>query len=306
MISFSCFPDHVRGLIEAGQRISNRSYRGRYAPSPTGDLHLGNLRTALVSWLRARSHGGEWLLRIDDIDTPRNRSGAVESLQRDLLWLGLKWDGPVVFQSERRGIYASALSALRRMGKIYPCRCSRRVLAKTSGQDGQHSVYQGTCRDLGLFWGWEYGRLPSWRLRVGNAFSEKCGDVILRRSDGFIAYHFATVIDELTLGITEVVRGEDLAIGLMPQLAVMDAFFQQPLRYRHVPLLLDSQGRKLAKREGSQGLEYLRAQGMTPPQVVGLLAASLGLTTRGSELTTLDLLSDLINRRSALDDLLNP
>lgn len=124
-------------------------------------LHLGNLQTALLSWLAARQAGGVWLLRIDDLDTPRNRVGAIEAIKSDLLWLGLEWDGPVVLQSERRGIYHSWLSWLRRSGRLFACRCSRRELA------GQ-SIYPGTCRKAGHGWGWQQQRLPSWRLRVAD------------------------------------------------------------------------------------------------------------------------------------------
>ena len=136
MATSSELPDHLCEQMEEGQRLRNQGYRGRFAPSPTGPLHLGNLRTALVSWLQARLANGAWLLRVDDLDKPRNRVGAVESLQHDLHWLGLDWDGPVVFQSRRRGLYNSVLSALRRQGKLYACRCSRRMLADISAPTG--------------------------------------------------------------------------------------------------------------------------------------------------------------------------
>ena len=118
-------PEHLQQHLEAGRALAAEGgYRGRFAPSPTGVLHLGNLQTALLSWLAARQAGGDWLLRIDDLDTPRNRSGAIEAIQKDLRWLGLEWDGPVVLQSERRGTYHSWLSWLRRTGRLFACRCS--------------------------------------------------------------------------------------------------------------------------------------------------------------------------------------
>jgi len=175
-------------------------------------LHLGNLRTALVSWLDARSHGGQWLLRLDDLDTPRNRAGATASILDDLQWLGLTWDGPPVFQSQRRGLYASVLSALRRDGFLYPCRCSRRLLADISAPHGSLSVYPGFCRGLTPLWGPQNQRLPSWRLRLpptplvwqerlaaegSMEGSRQVGDLVLRRADGLVAYHLATAVDEL-------------------------------------------------------------------------------------------------------------
>lgn len=299
-------PDHLHEQLEEGKRLRHQGYRGRFAPSPTGPLHLGNLRTALMSWLQARLANGTWLLRVDDLDRPRNRAGALESLQHDLRWLGLDWDGPVFLQSQRRGLYSSVLSTLRRQGKLYACRCSRRMLADVSAPVGRGLIYPGTCRDLELFWGWHEGRLPSWRLRVSEQFSEISGDVILRRADGFTAYHLATVVDELTLGISEVVRGEDLLVAMPAQLAVIDAMSQRPPVYRHVPLLCDAQGRKLAKREGQAGLDDLRSQGLGPSQVVGWLAASQELIAVGSEFTAVELLSELKKKKGALEAVLKP
>ncbi|MDP6193903.1 MAG: tRNA glutamyl-Q(34) synthetase GluQRS, partial [Prochlorococcaceae cyanobacterium ETNP18_MAG_1] len=269
----SVLPGHLDEQLEHGRLLRLQGYRGRFAPSPTGAMHLGNLRTALVSWLRARLANGIWLLRVDDLDKPRNREGSVESVQQDLRWLGLDWDGVMVLQSQRRWIYTAVLSFLKRQRKLYACRCSRRMLAELAVSDEHRLLYPGTCRDLSLSWGWHEGRLPSWRLRVNQQFSNSSGDVVLRRADGFIAYHLATAVDELTLGITEVVRGRDLADAMPAQLAVIEAMEQEPMAYRHVPLLCDEQGRKLAKRDGGAGLKSLRAQGMGPEEIVGQLAA---------------------------------
>ncbi len=293
-------PQHLRKFLEDGETLRLQGYRGRFAPSPTGTLHLGNLRTAMISWLRARLSNGFWLLRIDDLDTPRNRLGSSESIQADLLWLGLDWDGPIVFQSSRKGIYHSVLSALRRQGRLYPCRCSRRNLANQIISKKKGFIYPGNCRDLNLSWGWEKGRLPSWRLRVAQKFSSSCGDIVLKRSDGFVAYHLATVVDDLTLGITEVVRGEDLFVAKSAQLAVTDLLSEWPLKYQHVPLLYDDRGEKFAKREGSQGLERLREKGMSSAKIIGWLAASLGLVPIGSELTASELLADLVRDDSCI------
>ena len=187
-------------------------------------MHLGNLRTALVSWLEARRHGGTWLLRIDDLDTPRNRPGSQTSILSDLKWLGLDWDGPAILQSHHRGRYHAWLSWLRRSGALFPCRCSRRML-----QD--QPIYPGTCRDREQDWGWQGKRLPSWRLRVPAGDPHGSGDVVLRRADGFIAYQLATVIDELCFGITDVVRGEDLRDALPAQYSDLS---QPPPRFLHV------------------------------------------------------------------------
>jgi len=146
-------PLHVVEQFAVGLQLRNQGYRGRFAPSPTGPLHAGNLRTALLAWLSARLAGGVILLRIDDLDAPRNRPGAVEALQADLAWLGLTWDGPVELQSRQRGLYATVLSGLRRGGWLYPCRCSRRMLADVSAPHGASPIYPGTfagSRPIGL------------------------------------------------------------------------------------------------------------------------------------------------------------
>ena len=282
-------PDHLRRFLDQGHALRSGGYRGRFAPSPTGVMHLGNLRTALASWLEARRNGGVWLLRIDDLDTPRNRPGAQASIERDLQWLGLDWDGPVICQSQHRGRYHAWLSWLRRSGALFPCRCSRRMLLN-------HPVYPGTCRDRQTSWGWQGKRLPSWRLRVPDDDPHGSGDVVLRRADGFVAYQLATVLDELCLGITDVVRGEDLHVSLPAQLSVYAAFLQQPPRFLHVPLLLDPHGQKLSKRKASAGLAPLQDAGLDAAAVIGQLAASLSLVEPGARLTALELLQDLTHR----------
>ncbi len=298
--------------MDQGLALRQSGYRGRFAPSPTGPLHLGNLRTALISWLRARLERGVWLLRIDDLDLPRNRAGAEAAILADLDWLGLDWDPPLVRQSEHRGVYASVLSLLRRQGLLYPCRCSRRLLADISAPHGGLSVYPGTCRQRQPSWGPEQGRLPSWRLRIppqellwwelalGSSGGWLCrpselrvGDVMLRRADGYIAYHLATAVDELSLGINEVVRGEDLLEATAAQVAVMAALGQQPPAYWHVPLWRDGQGRRLSKREADAGVLGWRERGGDAAGLVGWLAASLGLVPVGSSLSAQELLQTL-------------
>ncbi len=305
-------PSQLQRLVDQGLALRQSGYRGRFAPSPTGPLHLGNLRTALIGWLRARLEGGVWLLRIDDLDQPRNRPGAEAAIVSDLEWLGLDWDPPLILQSEQRGVYAAVLSLLRRQGLLYPCRCSRRLLADVSAPHGGLSVYPGTCRQLQPLWGPVQGRLPSWRLRIppqdlvwwelalGSAggwmrrpSEQRVGDVVLRRADGYIAYHLATAVDELSLGINEVVRGEDLLEATAAQVAVLAALGQPSPAYWHVPLWRDPEGRRLSKREAAAGVAGWRERGGDGPGLVGLLAASLGLVPASSRLSAQELLQTL-------------
>lgn len=301
-------PRHLRDDLDEALSQRRQGYRGRFAPSPTGALHRGNLRTALLSWLDARRHGGEWLLRLDDLDTPRNKPGAEAAILADLQWLGLDWDGPLLRQSRRRGLYASVLSALRRAGCLYPCRCSRRLLADISAPHAGLSVYPGLCRRRPLHWGAQQARLPSWRLRLpagdllwqeGSAHGGQLdgpmavGDVVLRRADGVVAYHLATAVDELWLGISHVVRGEDLWSSTGAQVAVMHALGAEPPAYLHVPLWRDASGQRLSKREQAEGLAGLRRGDRDAASVIGELAASLDLVPAGSRLSARELLSSL-------------
>jgi len=281
--------DRLQAVFEQGRQRRLQGYRGRFAPTPSGPLHLGNLRTALISWLQARLQGGEWLLRIDDLDTPRIRIGAVESALEDLRWLGLHWDGPVIMQSQRLWLYNSCLSAFRQGQLLYPCRCSRRQL-------GAGNRYPGTCREMERGWGIQDGRLPAWRLKVKAADEPRCGDLVLRRADGFIAYHLATAVDELALGITEVVRGADLAVVCIAQQAVIASLEEQPPSYRHTPLLCDPEGQKLSKREQTAGLAPLQDQQWTSQRVVGWLAGSLGLVNQHASLSVYELLQEIRSR----------
>lgn len=289
--------DHLDALLIQGQRLRRERVCGRFAPTPSGPLHLGNLRTALLSWLQVRLNHGQWLLRIDDLDPPRLRPGATESALDDLRWLGLHWDGAVIFQSQRLGIYNSFLSALRRQGLLYACRCSRRQLA------GRHP-YPGTCRGLGLGWGLEEGRLPAWRLGVPDTFASTCGDLVVRRADGFVAYHLATVVDELTLGITDVVRGADLATACSAHQALAAVLGQPSPAYHHVPLLLTGGGVKLSKRDQASGTAPLKALGWQSEQLVGHLAASLGLVPPETAVSAAELLESLRAQPQRLLDLL--
>jgi glutamyl-tRNA synthetase len=312
-------PDSLKDRLARGLLLRQRSVRGRFAPSPSGVLHLGNLRTALLSWLDARRWDGRWLLRLDDLDRPRVRPGAEASILADLQWLGLAWDGPVVRQSQRTGLYAAVLSALRRSGALYPCHCSRRLLADISAPHGRAPTYPGTCRGQPPFWGQRQGRWPSWRLRLGEGpvrWAERwgppgamdgpleVGDGVLRRADGVVAYHLATAVDEITLGISDVVRGDDLWPATGAQVAVFQALGMPPPRYGHVPVLRDGEGKRLSKREASQGLAELRCRGMGAAEVIGWLAASAGLVPAGASLGARDLLAEARRQPNLMDQAL--
>ncbi len=309
-------PDVLIERLSMGLRLRQQGVTGRFAPSPSGALHRGNLRTALLSWLEARRADGQWLLRIDDLDQPRVRSGSEAAILADLTWLDLRWDGPLIRQSERRGLYSSVLSALRRSGALYPCHCSRRLLADISAPHGGVAPYPGTCRPLEPFWGQREGRWPSWRLKLGEGvvrWEERwgppgvldgprdVGDVVLRRADGVVAYHLATAVDELTLGISDVVRGADLWTSTGAQVAVCQALGCSPPRYGHVPLLRDKDGTRLSKRVGSEGLEALRGRGLDAPSVIGWLAASVGLVPEGTRLSATELLGEVRRRPTLLE-----
>ncbi|CAK6692051.1 Glutamate--tRNA ligase [Synechococcus sp. CBW1107] len=271
-------------------------------------MHLGNLRTALLAWLQARLSGGRFLLRHDDLDLPRRRPGAIEAIESDLNWLGLSWDGPSLRQSDRTGLYASVLSAFRRGGVLYPCRCSRRMLADLSAPHGGWPLYPGTCRDRAVGWGPRQGRLPSWRLRLEPGdlrwreeigptgcleAATQVGDVVLRRADGFLAYHLTSAVDDLLMGVTTVVRGADLWRSTAPQVAVCERLGRPFVSCWHVPLWLDEGGQRLAKRQAAQGLEPLRREGLDAAAVIGRMAASLALVPAGSRLSAVDLLQEL-------------
>lgn len=292
--------------------------RGRYAPSPSGELHLGNLRTALLAWLSARTCGGQFILRIEDLDRPRVVPGASEQMLADLRWLGLDWDegpdtgGPHApyTQSERQTIYSEQLQRLQAAGLLYPCYCSRAEIAQTAsaphGAEGPR--YPGTCRNLSEVQRRRYeaeGRRPSLRLRVADeriitftdliadqmsqAVQQVVGDFIVRRADGIFAYQFAVVVDDGLMRINQVVRGADLLTSTARQILLFELLGFPIPTFAHVPLWLDSTGQRLSKRTRSEGLESLRAGGAAPEQVIGQLAASCGLVEPGEALSAVQL-----------------
>jgi glutamyl-tRNA synthetase len=284
-------------------------YVGRYAPSPTGELHLGNARTALVAWLWARHAGGRFPLRFEDLDQARVRPGCAEAQARSLAWLGLDWDGEPVAQSERGELYDAAIATLRERGVLYECFCSRadvrRAASAPHGPDGP--LYSGTCRDLSeseRARRLALGRPPALRVRMEGAvefgddlqgaqselLERTTGDIVLRRSDGVVAYQLAVVVDDADQGVTHVVRGADLLASTARQLRLYDLLGLAPVpTYAHVPLVLGDDGERLAKRHGAVGLDELRAGGADPRALVGWLAYSAGLLERPEPCTPAEL-----------------
>ena len=270
---------------------------GRYAPSPSGRMHLGNLMCCLLAWLSAKSKGGQVLLRIEDLDAVRCPRVYADAIQDDLAWLGLAADGPTptVYQSERSEIYQQYYDILLKKGLIYPCFCSRSQLHAASAphrSDGQ-VVYVGTCRGLSdaEVARRSLTRAPAFRVRVPDeeiAFTDghlgryaenlarDCGDFYLRRADGVFAYQLAVVVDDALMGVTEVVRGSDLLSSTPRQLWLYRELGLTAPQFYHLPLLLAPDGRRLSKRDGDQSLENLRAR-YTPQEIIGKLAYVCGL-----------------------------
>jgi glutamyl-tRNA synthetase len=277
---------------------------GRYAPSPTGTLHLGNLRTALLAWLFARSAGSAFLMRIEDLDTGRVRPGLAEAQLADLAAIGLDWDPPVVTQSQRLGLYADAIARLDAGGELYSCYCTRREIREAaSAPHGPlpEGAYPGTCRALTEAERAEReraGRPPALRLRAAGeraAFEDRLvgrvegavDDVVVRRNDGAPAYNLAVVVDDAAQGIEEVVRGDDLA-ETTPRQIVLARRLGLPIpSYAHVPLVLGPDGARLAKRHGAV---TLADRTESPDEVRGMLAASVGLADPGETPTMATLL----------------
>lgn len=270
---------------------------GRYAPSPTAELHVGNLRTALLAWLFARSTGRRFLLRIEDLDTARVRPGMGEQQLGDLAALGITFDCKPVVQSQRLAAYQDALITL--ADRTYECFCSRREIAEAaSAPHGSVARYPGTCRNLTEADRIErrLRRQPALRLRADGAvqtvhdllhgdITAEVDDVVLRRNDGTPAYNLAVVVDDAFSGVDQVVRGDDLLPAAATQAFLAELLGYPPPTYAHVPLAVNAEGRRLAKRDGAVTLPDLAALGMGPSSVLGLIAVSLDLASPGEGVT---------------------
>jgi|SRR5579883_1357828 len=280
--------------------------RGRLAPSPTGAQHVGNARTYLIAWLSARARGGAVVVRIEDIDSPRVKPGAAAGALADLRWLGLDWDGTPVVQTDRLPLYAAALEELKRQELVYPCTCTRSdVAAAASAPHAEHEgpVYPGTCAGRTAADAAALDRPYAWRFRVADspAFDDAFagptridlrqvgGDFVVWKSGGTPAYQLAVVVDDAEMGVTEVVRGDDLLPSTPRQLLLYRSLGRTPPRFAHVPLVVGPDGRRLAKRHGDTRLSALRAAGVRPELLVGLLAWSCGWAARVEPVTPRDL-----------------
>lgn len=297
-------------MVEKNHRV-----RGRFAPTPSGRMHLGNVFSALVAWLSARAAGGTVVLRIEDLDPRAQSRERADALMGDLEWLGLTWDEGPFFQSKRTGVYQEALDRLAGAGLTYPCFCSRAELHAATAPHASDGtpVYAGTCRGLSAD---EVARRsaerpPATRLRVPEAddpagtvefcdlaygprrevLARECGDFLVRRSDGVVAYQLAVVVDDALMGITQVVRGRDLLGSCARQIYLGRLLGHPAPQYGHVPLLVAPDGRRFSKRDRDLDLGVLRERGVAPERIVGALAAAAGLVDDGADLTPTELVA---------------
>ena len=281
---------------------------GRFAPSPSGRMHMGNLWSCLLAWLAARSTGGGMVLRLEDLDPDRCRQEYCDQVMRDLEWLGLDWDGEPIYQSQRTEQYQQSFQALEEHGIVYPCFCTRaeRLAASAPHRSDGVAVYDGRCGRLTPAQRTELAQMrrPAWRVRVpaeersftdllqghySEQLARDCGDFILRRSDGVYAYQLAVVVDDAAMGVTQVVRGSDLLSSTPRQLWLQEQLGLSHPAYGHLPLLLSPDGRRLAKRDRDLELGQLQAH-YTAPQLVGMLAHAAKLIDRPEAVTPQELL----------------
>jgi glutamyl-tRNA synthetase len=286
---------------------------GRFAPSPTADLHLGNLRTAMVAWLLARTTGSHFVLRLEDLDPAARRPEVAARQVADLAAIGIDWDGPVVAQHERLDRYDAAIATLTDAGLTYPCYCTRREVRDATMAPHPHGTravpegaYPGTCRELSAAQRAEReaaGRPPALRLRVAPGTTETVedrwhgavtglvDDLVLRRNDGIPAYNLAVVVDDAAQGVEEVARGDDLLASSARQAHLGHQLGVPAVTYAHVPLALDPDGERLSKRAGAVTMAERAAAGEDPGAVRSLLAVSLGLAELGEPVSPAVLLA---------------
>jgi glutamyl-tRNA synthetase len=284
---------------------------GRLAPSPTGAQHIGNARTYLIAWLSVRSRGGRLLLRIEDIDSPRTKPGAADGILRDLEWLGLDWDAGPFLQTERVDRHLAVLEVLKRRELVYPCTCSRRDIERAASAphaEDEHEgpTYPGTCASRRAahapdFWdrpfAWRF-RTPAETPSFDDGFAgptqldlhQLGGDFVVWKSAGTPAYQLAVVADDADMGVTEVLRGDDLMPSTPRQLLLYEALGRTRPTFIHVPLVVGPDGRRLAKRHGDTRLSWMRQAGVRPEMLVGLLAWSCGWIPQITPIAPHDLL----------------
>ena len=292
---------------------------GRFAPTPSGRMHLGNVFAGLIAWLSVKSRGGEMVLRMEDLDTQRTSAEFAETLREDLLWLGLTWDRETLPQSARGPVYDKYFGILRDKGLLYPCYCTRSQLHNVNAphlSDGTY-VYPGTCRNLTNAQRVAFGRAPAWRVqvpdrvwsltdRVQGPYQENlltdCGDFVVRRADGVYVYQLAVTVDDGEAGVTEVVRGMDLLSSAPRQMYLQELFgFPHP-EYGHVPMLLSPDGRRLSKRDKDLDLGVLRSR-MTAEQLIGALAFAAGLTEKNEPVSAKELAGAFSWRKLRTEDI---
>lgn len=304
---------------------------GRFAPTPSGRIHLGNILCAMLSWLSVRAAGGRYLLRIEDLDSMRCPRRLADLIEDDLHWFGIDWDdggsagGEEWYQSNRFDRYVRAFDRLEQKGLLYPCFCSRAELHAAQAphrSDGTY-VYAGTCRGLSAAQIAEKSkrRPPAMRVRVPNEvvsfadgcqgeFSENlahdCGDFIIRRSDGVYGYQLAVVVDDAEMGVTQVVRGRDLLDSTPRQLYLYEQLGLRAPAFYHIPLLTAPDGRRLSKRDGDLDLGVLRERFGRPEPIIGMLAAAIGLRPTAQPVRLADLAADFSWEKVPKDDIALP
>ena len=278
---------------------------GRFAPTPSGRMHLGNVFAALIAWLSVRSRNGHLVLRMEDLDTQRTSDEFAELLRKDLRWLGLDWDLETQPQSRRAAVYDRYFQRLQELALLYPCYCTRSQLHSVNAphlSDGTY-VYAGTCRNLTREQQAAFGRDPAWRVRVPDRdwvvedlvqgtyrenLATDCGDFVVRRADGVYVYQLAVTVDDGEAGVTEVVRGMDLLSSAPRQMYLQQLLgFPHPT-YGHVPMLMAPDGRRLSKRDRDMDLGYLQSH-TTPERLIGILAQAAGLTETAQPISAREL-----------------
>ena len=286
--------------------------RGRFAPSPTGRMHFGNIATAVATWLSVKSRGGEWILRIEDLDPQRSKRRWMEQIEDDLLWLGLRWDAggladPAYIQSNRGGHYEEALARLKATGMTYACTCTRADIMATQAphQSDGRVIYGGRCRPASMpCFGEEPPTPHATRLYVPDGeievvdgvfgrtvtnLARECGDFILRRADGAWAYQLAVVVDDALMGVTEVMRGADLLLSAAQQTYLYRLLGYDVPEFVHLPLMCNAEGRRLSKRDSAMSMEAMRSA-LTPEELLGRVGAALCLTATDEPVTLARLL----------------